>query len=95
MCEFVRSDGEFLATVRVLQLDSEATAVGAVDFYVPRDVSNPETRPAGWSGGSLATDDGSIYAVSKGDHAVIAETNQQQSVYARLLAVHAIENLGL
>ena len=95
VCEFVRSDGDFLATVRVLKLDSEAVAVGAVDFYVPRDASNPETRPAGWSGGSLATDDGSRYAVSKGDYAVMAETNQKQSVYARLLVLHAIENLGL
>ena len=46
---------------------TDATAVAAVDFYVPRDTSNPESRPAGWAGGSMATDDGSIYAVSK-DH---------------------------
>lgn len=95
VCEFTRSDGKFLATVRVLQLDSDAAAVSAVDFYIPRDASNPESRPAGWAGGSQATDDGSRYGVSKGGYAVIAETNQKQSVYARLLAVHAIENLGL
>lgn len=95
VCEFVRNDGEFLATVRVLQLDTDRAAVEAVDFYVPRAGSNPETRPAGWAGGSLATADGSRYAVSKGTAAVIAETNQKQSVYARLLVVRAIENLGL
>lgn len=95
VCEFVRSDGKFLATVRVLQLGTDALAVSAVDFYVPRDTSNPESRPAGWSGGSLATDGGSLYAVSKGTYAVIAETNQKQSVYARLLVVHAIASLGL
>jgi UPF0176 protein len=95
VCEFLRNDGESLATVRVLQLDSEATAVMAVDHYVPRGASNPESRPAGWSGGSLATDGGSVYGVSKGSTAVIAETNQKQSVYARLLVAHAIGNLGL
>lgn len=95
VCEFVRNDGDPLATVRVLQLDTEANAVAAVDFYVPRDTSNPETRPAGWVGGSVATDDGSTYGVSKGGYAVIAVTNQKQSVYARLLVVHAIEGLGL
>ena len=95
VCEFLRSDGEFLASVRVLQLDSAAVAVAAVDFSVPRDTSNPESRPAGWSGGSLAGDDGSVYAVSRDTYAVIAETNQRQTVYARLLATHAIENLGL
>ncbi|MEP6979315.1 MAG: DUF2020 domain-containing protein, partial [Nakamurella sp.] len=95
VCEFVRNDGGFLATVRVLQLDTDAIAVSAVDFYVPRDTSNPEARPAGWAGGSQATDGGSTYAVSKGTYAVIAETNQKQSVYARLLVVHTIESLGL
>ncbi|WP_111764942.1 DUF2020 domain-containing protein [Nakamurella deserti] len=95
VCEFVRNDGDFLATVRVLELATDTAAVDAVDFYVPRAGSNPETRPTGWTGGSLATDGGSIYGVSKGTAAVIAETNQKQSVYARLLVVHAIENLGL
>ncbi len=95
VCEFVRNDGNYLATVRVLQLNSDATAVAAVDHYVPRDASNPETRPSGWTGGSLATDDGSTYGVSKGTYAVIARTNQKQSVYARLLVEHAIADLGL
>ncbi len=95
VCEFVRSDGSFLATVRVLVFDDDAAAVAAVDFYAPRTASNPEARPSGWSGGSVATDTGSSYAVSKGSTAVVAETNQAQSVYSRLLVAHAIENLGL
>lgn len=95
VCEFVRNDGAYLATVRVLELPTPEEAVSAVDFYVPRDRSNPETKPAGWTGGSMPTDAGTMVAVSKDRWAVIAETNQQQSVYARLLVTHAIETLGI
>jgi hypothetical protein len=95
VCEFLRADGDYLGTVRVLQFATDAEAVNAVDFYVPRDQSNPETKPAGWAGGSIAADTGSIFAVSKGGWAVVAQTNQSLTVYSRLLASHAIANLGI
>lgn len=95
VCEFTGTGGDFLATVRVLRLPDEALAVSAVDFYVPRDGSNPESRPAGWTGGSIPTDAGYMVAVSKGDWAVIAEANQPQSVSARQLVIAAITALGI
>ena len=93
--QFVRADGNFLATVRVLQFATDADAVAAVDFYLPRETTNPEDRPAGWAGGSLVQEDSVIYGVSKGPWAVIAVANSDQTVRARLLVEHAIENLAL
>jgi len=95
ICTFTRSDGGWLATVRIVQADTPEAAVAAVDQHVPVDQSNPADDPAGWTGGSMPTAQGSIYAVSKGTIAVIAEANQPQSIKGRQLAVAAIANLGL
>ncbi len=95
ICTFTRTDGQWLATVRIVQANTPAAAAAAVDQHVPVDRSNPADGPAGWSGGSMPTPDGSIYAVSKGAVAVIAEANQPQSIKGRQLAVAAIGNLGL
>lgn len=95
ICTFTRSDGGWLATVRIVQADSPAAAAAAVDQHVPVESSNPADDPAGWTGGSMATGDGSVYAVAKGSVAVIAEANQPQSIKGRQLAVNAIANLGL
>ncbi len=99
VCEFVRSDGGWLATVRVLQFGTDAEATAAVDFYAPISTSNPETKPAGWSGGSQPAthgeDQGTVYAVAKGSLAVIAQCNQPKSVYSRELVLATIGNLGL
>jgi UPF0176 protein len=95
ICTFTRSDGGWLATVRVVRADTPEAAVAAVDQHVPVDGSSPEDDPAGWAGGSMPTGDGSVYAVAKGTVAVIAEANQPQSIKGRQLAVAAITNLGL
>ena len=93
-CIFVRQDGGELATVRALSFGTAAEAARAVDFYAPRADSSIETKPPGWTGGSLRTGDGgSIYAVSKDGYAVIASCNVM-TVAARQLVVHAIERLG-
>ncbi len=95
ICTFTRSDGGWLATVRIVQADSAEAAAAAVDQHVPVEESSPADDPAGWAGGSMPTADGSVYAVSKGTVAVIAEANQPQSIKGRQMAVTAIEHLGL
>lgn len=95
ICIFSRSDGGFLASVRIIAADTPQAAVAAVDAHVPIDKSNPAGQPAGWSGGSMVTDTGSVYAVSKGTIAVVAESNQQQSIKGRQMAADAIAALGL
>ncbi|WP_420122297.1 DUF2020 domain-containing protein [Nakamurella sp.] len=95
ICTFTRSDGGWLATVRIVQADSAAAAAAAVDQHVPVEKSDPADDPVGWTGGSMPTDRGSVYAVAKGQVAVIAEANQPQSIKGRQLAAAAIANLGL
>lgn len=95
ICVFTRSDGTPLASIRIIQADTAAAAVAAVDTHVPIDGSDPASQPPGWAGGSMVTDTGSIYAVSKGPIAIVAESNQQQSIKGRQMVITAVTNLGL
>lgn len=103
MCVFYRSDGGRMGSVRVIQAASAAAASAAVDQHVPIAGSQPATQPAGWTGGSSTspgqmTQDSqasSVYAVSKGNIAIVAEEDESPSLKARLMAVCAIYGLGL
>ncbi|MGS0685590.1 DUF2020 domain-containing protein [Nakamurella sp. GG22] len=95
ICVFSRSDGGALASVRVIEADTPQAAVAAVDAHVPIEASNPANQPPGWTGGSMVTDNGSVYAVSKGTIAIVAESNQQQSIKGRQMVVMTVEKLGL
>ncbi len=93
-CFFYRPDGKVQLTVRVYVGDAK-TATALVNKAAPVDSSNPASDPAGWKGGYLSTDDGAVYAVAKGPAAVIASTNQKQSVKARTVVKKAIAALKL
>lgn len=93
-CFFYRPDGKIQLTVRVYVGDAQ-TATALVNKAAPLDSSNPASDPSGWKGGYLSSDDGAVYAVSKGSTAVIAATNQKQSVKARTVVKKAIAALKL
>ncbi len=103
ICVFYRSDGGWLASVRIIAADSPGAAVAAVNQHVPIEGSQPASQPAGWTGGSKSvgakvadcTDCHSWYAVSKGKIAVVAEQNETPSIKARSIAICAIVNLKL
>jgi UPF0176 protein len=103
MCVFYRSDGVRMGSVRVIRAASAAEAAAAVDQHVPIAGSQPAGQPAGWKGGSSTspgqmTQDSqalSVYAVSKGNVAIVAEEDESPSLKARLMAVCAIYGLGL
>jgi hypothetical protein len=95
MCVFSRSDGGWLGSVRIIQAATPQAAVAAVDAHVPIEKSDPVSQPAGWAGGSMVTDTGSVYAVSKGTVAIVAESNQQQSIKGRQLVISTVGSLGL
>jgi UPF0176 protein len=95
ICIFSRTDGEWLASVRIISAGTPQAAVAAVDAHVPIDSSDPADQPAGWSGGSMVTESGSVYAVSRGSVAIVAESNQRQSIKGRQMVIAAIGNLGL
>ncbi len=71
--------------------------------WVPVDQSSPAADPQGWSGGLMGNLDGvgeypqakSIYAVSKGNIAIIAISNQGQSIKGRQMVEQIVTNLGL
>lgn len=103
MCVFYRSDGGLMGSVRVIQAANPQAAVAAVNQHVPVAGSQPATQPAGWVGGSMTTPGQmtqdstakSIYAVSKGNIAVVVEEEESPSLKARVMAVCAIYGLGL
>ena len=43
----------------------------------------------------MVTDTGSVYAVSKGTMAIVAESNQQQSIKGRQMVISTVGSLGL
>ncbi|GAA3535055.1 DUF2020 domain-containing protein [Amycolatopsis ultiminotia] len=93
-CFFYRPDGGLQLSVRVY-VGSTDVATKLVDKAAPVDTSNPASEPAGWKGGYQPSGDGVVYAVSKGDAAVIVLSNQKQSIKARTVAKKAIAALQL
>ncbi|GAA4431466.1 hypothetical protein GCM10023148_36590 [Actinokineospora soli] len=93
-CFFYRSDGNLQLTVRVYTGEADV-AKAVVDQAAPVAESNPAQSPAGWKGGSLAGDEGAVYAVAKDGAAVVVSTNQEQTIKARRITETVIENLGL
>ncbi|MEJ7650675.1 MAG: DUF2020 domain-containing protein [Nakamurella sp.] len=103
ICVFTRSDGGWLAAVRVFRTPDAASAAAAVDERIPVADSSPADDPAGWTGGYLGLPSGakeypdarSVYGVSKGSSAVVAWTNQAQSIKSRRIVEAVIGNLQL
>ena len=103
VCIFTRSDGGYLATTRIVVAKNAAAAAAAVNQHVPVDQSNPATQPQGWTGGAMGNLNGvagypdakSIYAVSKGKIAIIAISNQAQSIKGRQMVEDIVANLHL
>lgn len=103
MCVFYRSDGGLMGSVRVIMAASPQAAVAAVNQHVPVSGSQPASQPSGWVGGSMTTPGQmtqdsvarSVYAVSKGNIAIIAQENESPSIKARVMAVCAIYGLDL
>ncbi|WP_406639873.1 DUF2020 domain-containing protein [Amycolatopsis sp. WGS_07] len=93
-CFFYRPDGSVQLTVRVYVGKSDV-ATALVNKAAPVDTSNPASEPAGWKGGYQPAGDGVVYAVAKGEAAVIVTSNQKQSIKARTVAKKAIAALKL
>ena len=92
-CFFYRPDGHLQLTVRVYVGDPNvATAI--VNQAAPIATSNPESSPAGWTGGSMSLSDGAVYAIAKGGTAIVVTSNQLQTIKCRLVAVQVVTGLG-
>lgn len=92
-CFFYANATEVQLSVRVYVGDARI-AKTIVNEAAP-DGSQPASSPAGWTGGYVSNDTGVVYAVSKGDAAVVVTSNQKQSIKARRIAETAITNLKI
>lgn len=93
VCYFYRPDGHLQMTVRVY-VGSPAVATAVVNQAAPVRTSNPADQPPGWSGGSQALADGAVYAVAKGDTAIVVTSNQRQTIKCRLVVTAVAQNLS-
>lgn len=93
VCYFYRPDGHLQMTVRVY-VGSAAVATALVNQAAPVSSSSPATEPAGWNGGSQALPHGAVYAVAKGGTAIIAISNQLQTIKCRLVVTAVAGTLG-
>lgn len=93
-CFFYRPDGSLQLTVRVY-VGSADVAHALIDAAAPVATSAMANDPAGWTGGEQPTRDGAVYAVTKGNAAVVVTTNQHQTIKAREVAEQTITGLRL
>jgi hypothetical protein len=76
-------------------VSTPGTARAIVDAVAPVATSDLAELPGGWSGGSLPTDGGAVFAVIRQGTAVVITTNQRQTIGARRIAEQVIAALGL
>ncbi|MBP2475515.1 hypothetical protein JOF53_004387 [Crossiella equi] len=94
-CFFYRADNKSVqATVWVYSGSAEG-AKGVVDKQVPVASSSPAELSGGWKGGSQRTEGGAVFAVAKGEYAVVVTTNQDRTIAAKRIATVAVTNLKL
>lgn len=93
-CFFYANATEIQLSVWVYAGDAKV-AKSIVDRAAPIAQSSPASAPEGWTGGSLVSPEGAVYAVAKGVDAVIVTSNQEQTIKARRIAESVIEKLGL
>lgn len=94
-CQFWSYEQAPQATVIVRHMNTEEEAIAVVDWAAPIDSTEPAEEPEGWSGGRRGGPEGAIYAVQKGNVAVVVFSDQEQSFKAELIAKETITNLGL
>lgn len=106
VCEFYRSDGGWSATISVTKAKDKAAAVALVDAAAPVKKSNPVEYQGGWTGGSWTKEVGeeptiqntyemAVYAISKGNIAIVATSNEPLTKKAFNFVEAALANLDL
>jgi hypothetical protein len=93
-CFFYSFGNDKQLTVQVYVGDAGA-ATALVNKAAPIETSDKADLPGGWSGGSESTSAGAVYAVSKAGTAVVATTDQKQTIKAKQVVKQTISALGL
>ncbi|MFI9380890.1 DUF2020 domain-containing protein [Kutzneria sp. NPDC052558] len=92
---FFYSFGNDKQLVVQVYVGQAAAATALVNKAAPIDSSDKADLPGGWNGGSMATSTGAVYAVAKAGSAVVAFTDQKQTIKAKQVVKQAIAALGL
>ncbi|MCP2262134.1 protein of unknown function (DUF2020) [Streptoalloteichus tenebrarius] len=93
-CFFYGLDGKEQLRARVFVGDARAART-LVDQAAPIDSSSKAELAGGWKGGSMPTQDGSVFAVAKEGKAVVVHSNQTTTFKAKRVAERTIQTLGL
>ncbi|SHE64031.1 DUF2020 domain-containing protein [Streptoalloteichus hindustanus] len=93
-CFFYGLDGKEQLRARVYVGDAKA-AKALVDQAAPVETSSRAELAGGWKGGSMPTQDGSVFAVAREGKAVVVRSNQTTTFKAKRVAERAIQTLGL
>lgn len=91
-CFFYRGDGKEQLRARIV-VATPKVAGATVDAAAPVATSDLAELPGGWSGGSQPTADGAVFAVARGNTAIVVTTNQQQTISARKVTEMVISAL--
>lgn len=94
-CVFWSFPEEPQLTVMVRHFSDPKDAIAMVDWAAPIDTTDPAQVPGGWDGGRFGGEGRSLFAVHKGNTAVVVFSNQEQSVKAQIVAEEVIKNLKL
>ncbi|MCK2245127.1 MULTISPECIES: DUF2020 domain-containing protein [unclassified Crossiella] len=94
-CFFYRADNKSVQAMVWIYSGSADVAKLLVDTQVPVAGSSPADLPGGWKGGSKKTDTGAVFAVAKGEYAIVVTTNQDRTIAAKRIATVTAGNLKL
>ena len=93
-CFFYSYGNDKQLTVQVYVGDA-GSATALINKAAPIASSDKAELPGGWEGGSEATASGAVFAVAKAGTAVVATTDQKQTIKAKQVVKQAISALGL
>lgn len=91
-CFFYNRKGDVQVTVRVY-VGQQPVARALVNQAAPVSTSSAASLSGGWEGGSQSTANGSVYAVSKGDTAVVVTSNQKETIKCKTVVQQVLQNL--
>lgn len=94
-CVFWSYAPEPQVQVIVRHMNTREEAIAVVDWAAPIHTTSPANKPEGWTGGRGGDEVSSVYAVHKGNTAVVVLSNQGQSVKTEAIALETIKNLGI
>lgn len=94
-CFFYRADNKTVQAMVWIYSGSAEVAKAVVDAQAPVATSSPADLPGGWKGGSQKTDKGAVFAVAKGEYAIVVTTNQDRTIAAKRIATTTAGNLKL